>query len=169
MSIPDARRAPCRPLLIAALVGLAWWFFGNLYEAVVISPNWVIDSPAQLTRLHDFFASTSPTTYFVPATPITLVVLWVGLYVGRRTLPRGQVRLVVAASIALLVLTIGIVTILVDGLFGTDYLDHAENLVDLAWWWNLANLIRMALTAACGVLVWRLLHADQPFPPGSAR
>ncbi|HEY5981249.1 MAG TPA: hypothetical protein VIT41_16615 [Microlunatus sp.] len=147
-----------RSLLLAALIGLAWWFFGNLYEAVVISPNWVIDSPAQLTRMHDLFTVTSPTTYFVPAMPMTVTVLWVALYLGRRSLPSTLVRSTVAVSIALVALTIAIVTILVDGLFGADYLEHADVLVAYARCWNVANLIRMALTATCGVLTWCLLH-----------
>lgn len=146
-----------RPLLIAALIGLAWWFFGNCYEAVVISPNWVIDSPAQLTRLHDFFTVTSPTTYFIPATPLSLILLWAALYLGRRTFPPRLVKAAAVTSIALTALTIAIVTILVDVLFGDDYLDRAGALVRYAWWWNVANLIRMALTATCGVLTWHLL------------
>lgn len=162
MSQPAHITPLIRSLLIAALIGLAWWFFGNLYEAVVISPNWILDSPAQLTRLHDFFAITSPTAYFIPAAPITVIVLWVALYLGRRTLPRALVRSAAAASITLVVLTIAIVTVLIDGLFGEDYLSHADSLVDYAWSWNVANLIRMALTATCGLLTWRLLHTAAP-------
>src|SRR5690242_9538153 len=42
----------------AAVLGLAYWFFGNLYEAVVFSPNWVVDSAAQIDRLNAFFVNT---------------------------------------------------------------------------------------------------------------
>jgi len=30
-----------RRLTLTAVIGLAYWLFGNLYEAVVFSPNWV--------------------------------------------------------------------------------------------------------------------------------
>lgn len=46
---------------LGALLGYLHWFFGNLYEAVVFSPNWVLNSPAQMERLHGFFVATSPT------------------------------------------------------------------------------------------------------------
>src|SRR5690349_24243115 len=39
-------------LTLVAVLGLAYWFFGNLYEAIVFSPNWVTDTPAQMTRLN---------------------------------------------------------------------------------------------------------------------
>lgn len=153
-----------RPLLIAALIGLGWWFFGNLYEAIVISPNWVIDSPAQLTRLHGFFQVTSPTNYFVPATPLALVALWIALYLGRTTLPRPEARLALWLSLALAGLTVAIVTVLINTLFGAHFLDRAAQLSGYAWWWNVANLARLALTGGCAVLVWRMLHSVRAIP-----
>ncbi|MBW0101141.1 hypothetical protein [Pseudonocardia sp. KRD291] len=147
-----------RPALVVSLVGFAWWFFGNLYEAVVISPNWVTDSPAQLTRLHEFFVVTGPTLYFIPANPVAVVVFWAALVIGRRVLPRRLAAAALVASVLLVALTAVIVAVLVRGLFGADYLDHADRLVDYARWWNVANAVRMALTATCLVLVWRMLR-----------
>jgi hypothetical protein len=62
---------------LAAVIGMAYWFFGNLYEAVVFSPNWVEDSPAQFARLHGFFGNTGPTLYFVPLTQLATILVWV--------------------------------------------------------------------------------------------
>lgn len=147
-----------RPLLLLALIGLAWWFFGNLYEAIVISPNWVVDSPAQLTRLHGFFVVTSPTAYFVPVTLIGILLMWIALFIGRRVLPHRTAILAAAVSVVLVIVTVIIVSVLVEGLFGPGYLDHPEALHSYTWWWNAANVLRMALTATCGILVWKLLH-----------
>src|SRR5215212_5573590 len=66
-----------KALTLATVVGLAYWLFGNLYEAVVLSPNWVVDSPAQLTRLNEFFVVTSPTLYFVPLALAALALVFV--------------------------------------------------------------------------------------------
>jgi hypothetical protein len=148
-----------RPMLIVSLVGLSWWFFGNLYEAIVISPNWIVDSPAQLTRLHEFFVNTDPTLYFVPATLLAVLLLWISLIIGRQTLPRRTVIWSAVVSTALIGLTAFIVSVLVTALFGPSYLEHEDALSTYAWWWNIANLVRMALTATTIVLVWKLLSA----------
>lgn len=66
-----------KALTLTTVVGLAYWMFGNVYEAVVFSPNWVADSPAQLTRLNEFFVVTSPTLYFVPLALVALALVWV--------------------------------------------------------------------------------------------
>lgn len=148
-----------RLLLLVALVALAWWLFGNLYEAIVISPNWVIDTPAQLQRLNEFFQRTSPTTYFVPMSQLALLALWTGLILGRARLPRREAVAVGVLSVALAGLTAVIVSVLIPALFGPDFRTRGEELTDYAWWWNLANGVRMALTAGCLALVWRLLAA----------
>jgi hypothetical protein len=41
------------------------WLFGDLYEAIVFWPKRVLDSAAQLDRMHALVARTSPTAYFV--------------------------------------------------------------------------------------------------------
>ncbi len=149
-------------MLIVSLVGLSWWFFGNLYEAIVISPNWIVDSPAQLTRLHEFFIHTDPTLYFVPVTLLAVLLLWIALILGRRTFPRRTAIWATLASTTLIGLTAFIVSALVTALFGPSYLEHAASLSTYAWWWNIANVLRVALTAATLVLVWKLLSTVPP-------
>ena len=62
---------------LAAMLGLAQWFYGNLYEAIVLSPNWIQNSEVQMHRLNDFFTRTGPTLYFVPLTQIATALVWV--------------------------------------------------------------------------------------------
>jgi hypothetical protein len=157
-----------RTMLIVSLVGLSWWFFGNLYEAIVISPNWIVDSPAQLTRLHGFFVNTDPTLYFVPITLLAVLLLWCTLIIGRRTLPRRTVIWSAVMSTTLIGLTVFIVSVLVTALFGPGYLEHGDALSTYAWWWNIANVLRMALTATTIVLVWKLLSAVPARRPSTA-
>jgi hypothetical protein len=62
---------------ITAVIGLAYWLFGNLYEEIVFSPNWIMNSQVQLKRLNEFFVNTSPTIYFVPVTQIVTLLVWI--------------------------------------------------------------------------------------------
>jgi hypothetical protein len=145
-----------RNLTLAAVLGMAYWLFGNLYEAVVISPNWVRDSPAQLTRLHEFFGLTSPTLYFIPITLLALVLVWVLWWRNREPdLARDHRRAGVAA-LALTVVNAYIVAALISTLFGADALARPERLNAAAWQWNVLNLVRMTLT---GLTMYHLFNA----------
>jgi len=55
-------------LRTVALVGLAHWFFGNLYEEVVRMPARVAETPSRGGLL----AAGSPVRYYLPAAPVTL-------------------------------------------------------------------------------------------------
>ena len=135
-------------LTFAAVMGLAWWFFGNLYEAVVFSPNWVIDSPAQLQRLNALFVTTSPTAYFVPITPAAVLLAW-GLMLGNRqqALQSDYRKAGVLGALAM-ALNAFIVATLITKLFGADFASHGEALSTYATRWNVLNAVRMVLTAA---------------------
>jgi Domain of unknown function (DUF1772) len=55
-------------LQAAAWLGLAHWFFGNLYEEVVRMPARIAEHPPAGGP----FASGSPVRYYLPAAPVTL-------------------------------------------------------------------------------------------------
>ncbi len=61
---------------LASFAGLghAHWFFGNLYEAIVLAPGWksMAGTPVQLGG--GFLAPGSPVRYYIPATPATAVL-----------------------------------------------------------------------------------------------
>lgn len=151
----DRRLRSTKLLSLLALIGLAWWLFGNLYEAVVISPNWVVDSPAQLERLNTFFVNTDPTLYFIPVTVVGVLLLWVATFVGRHGPGARMLRIATIVSVALALLTAAIVALLVTKLFGEDYASYGDGLTAITWWWNGGNVLRMALTATTLVFVWR--------------
>ena len=152
---PAASRLQRRATLLAAL-GMAYWFFGNLYEAVVFSPNWVDDSPAQFTRLHGFFTTTGPTLYFVPVTQLALVLVWVLWWRNRDEETRADYRHAGLASLPLTALTAGIVALVIPRMFGAGALADPAGLEPAAWTWNALNVARMILTAATG---WYLFQA----------
>lgn len=143
-------------LTLAAVLGMAYWFFGNLYEAVVFSPNWVRDSPAQFGRLHEFFANTGPTLYFVPLTQFTILLVWLLWWRNRDGEVRREYRRAGIASLALTALTVYIVMAVVPRMFADGALLQPERLNAAAWQWNVLNVFRIALTATTA---WYLFGA----------
>ncbi|MEV5888304.1 hypothetical protein [Nonomuraea fuscirosea] len=134
-------------LTLTAVLGMTSWLFGNLYEAVVISPNWVRDSPAQLARLHGFFTVTSATLYFVPLVMIALVLVWVLWWRNRDSALTRDHRRAGITAVALAALNAYIVSMVLPKLFGADALAHPGDLNAAAWQWNILNVFRMLLTA----------------------
>jgi hypothetical protein len=142
-----SRRWRARWTLLATL-GFAHWFFGNLYEAVVFSPNWVLDSASQLTRLNEFFVRTSPTLYFVPVISVAAPLAW-GLHATNHDLAlRSTYRLSSLFALLAVALNTFIVATVITRLFGDDYAVHSGELNGYAWRWNVLNVLRMALVAA---------------------
>ncbi|MGJ6966753.1 hypothetical protein ACSDR0_33050 [Streptosporangium sp. G11] len=136
-----------RRLTLTAVIGLAYWLFGNLYEAVVFSPNWVGDSPAQFARLDGFFAVTGPTLYFVPLTMLALVLVWALWWRNENDALAADYRRAGITALVLAALTAYIVAAVIPRMFGADAFAHPENLNAAAWQWNILNVLRMILTA----------------------
>jgi hypothetical protein len=141
-----------RRLTAAAVVGLAWWFFGNLYEAVVLSPNWASDTADRMQDFHDFTVRTGPTLYFVPVTQLATVLLWVLLVLNRLPQARRAYRL--AGLVALLATAVNVVVVtgVVPELFGDPSAVAPDRLAELALRWNVLNVVRLLLTGAAAVL-----------------
>ncbi|MGA6164527.1 hypothetical protein [Amycolatopsis magusensis] len=137
-----------RRLTLVAVLGMAYWFFGNLYEAVVFSPNWVRDSPAQFTRLHEFFANTGPTLYFVPVAQLAILLVWVLWWRNREDELKRDYRRAGVLAVANVALSAYVIAVLVRRMFGEDYL--SADLTATAWQWNALNVVRMVLTAVTG-------------------
>jgi hypothetical protein len=135
-------------LTLAAILGLAWWFFGNLYEAVVFSPNWVTDSVAQMTRLNAFFVRTSPTLYFVPVTMIATVLTWALFFTNTNPAIRPAYRAAAALAALATAVNLVVVTAVVPKTFGPSFVTEASSLTRLLWTWSALNLVRGALVAA---------------------
>lgn len=143
-----------------ASIGFASWFFGNLYEAIVFSPNWLTESARALDRLNEFFVHTSPTAYFVPPAFAGTVAVW-GLALANRVdaLRRGYAWASLFAALAMGLNAFVVLTVLPqmfgDGRTRDETIAHAY-----CWRWNALNSVRMLLvaaTAACLFDVFRSL------------
>lgn len=136
-------------LALLGMLGLLHWFFGNLYEAVVLSPNWVVDSTLQLERLHGLFERTSPTAYFVPITQLGTLLAWGAHALNRHPEAATDFRRASAFAASATALNAYIVATIVTLLFGADFRLHSEaELHSLCVRWNILNGLRLVLTAA---------------------
>ncbi len=153
-------------LTLVAVLALLHWLFGNLYEAVVISPNWVVQSTEKLDHLHGFFVRTSPTAYFVPISLVAPVLVWIAHFLNTHAPARSDFRRASALGIVLATLNAFIVGTIVMVIFGADYRTHSEaELHALCVRWNILNAVRMALTAAtafCAFAAFRKLDRNNP-------
>jgi hypothetical protein len=138
------------------MIGLAQWLFGNLYEAIVISPNWVVDSPVQMKRLHEFFVNTTPTIYFVPFTQIAVVLVWVVYFTNSYDVAKPDLKWASLFALLATALNILIVSTIIVKLFAVDFMKYGEQLSVLTRRWNVLNVFRMILTAAT---IWFLFGA----------
>ncbi len=69
-------------LVLFVVFGLALWFFGNLYEAVVIAPNLVVDTATKITYWRGFFSLTNPVYFYIPVAPQAALTTFFCLHQG---------------------------------------------------------------------------------------
>ena len=135
-------------LLRFALFGLALWFFGNLYEQIVLMPNWVV-APLDVLRAYNrYYTVVIQYHYYVPATQLAVVAL---LVLGYRTARGESLRAALlragwwgAAGVAL---TVPIVWFLNTDLFLGDLTLSEAQAHRLGWYWMGGNLLRLACVA----------------------
>jgi hypothetical protein len=69
-----------RRLLDFSLFGLSLWFFGNLYEEIILMPNWLA-APIDVLRAYNrYYTVVIQYHYYVPITQLAVVVLTVLLF-----------------------------------------------------------------------------------------
>ncbi|ANA96959.1 Uncharacterised protein [Mycolicibacterium phlei] len=137
-----------RILMYFTVFGIAMWFFGNLYEAVVIGPNIAGDTKEQLRAFQQFTEVTNPVYYYIPLTQIAAVTLIVWFVRTPWRAPEKRSLFIASlAEIAAVALSIYIITKLNMTLFFGSLGETPEELHRLALQWNLLNLVRAGVTA----------------------
>lgn len=58
-----------------SLFGLALWFFGNLYEEVILMPNWLVAPLDVLQAYNRYYTVVIQYHYYVPITQLAVLVL----------------------------------------------------------------------------------------------
>jgi hypothetical protein len=70
LSVAKMRKKRYAHLLLFSLAGANLWFFGNLYEGIVIAPNFLVDSIKKVEHWQAFFTITNPIFFYIPLVPI---------------------------------------------------------------------------------------------------
>ncbi|RJL23003.1 hypothetical protein [Bailinhaonella thermotolerans] len=145
VSDPARRRATGDPLPGAhravVLVLIAWWGFGNLYEAIVVMP-WLWRLPPG--SLPGEFEPGSPVLYFMPAGALLLVLVWALVIRGR-----GDRRAALRAAVLITVAAAG--TGVLVGAVNPTFRDPAADVSEVhaaIMTWEAANLARLVLAGA---------------------
>jgi hypothetical protein len=145
-------------LLTLALLGIAQWFFGNLYEAVVTAPNWRVGFEYEAMTGRSQNADRA-IWYYVPFTWVAVLLLWAAAILGWRPVPRSRAWLATASasSLAAVVLSVYIITRLNLRLFLGGPVREIDSVRPLMERWQLLNGVRvlivgLALAATAGAL-----------------
>jgi hypothetical protein len=127
-----------------AKVGLAAWFFGNVYEGAVGLPQLLAYARAE--RPPGLLTAGSPVRYFLPVAPAALVCTGISLVQDWRA---GKDRRVVAARATSVVGALALTGYLIRSV-NVPLLNAREPLTDreqadLCGMWQKANAVRVAL------------------------
>ncbi|MFT7839159.1 hypothetical protein Q5530_23705 [Saccharothrix sp. BKS2] len=138
------------PHVGAVLVLLAWWGFGNLYEAIVLMP-WVWGLPPG--SVPGEFAAGSPVFYFVPALIALLALVWALVVRVHRD---GSRRAVLRAAVLVTIAAAG--TGVLVGTVNPTLRDPTATVADVhaaVVMWEIGNALRLALVVAAAVSLLR--------------
>jgi hypothetical protein len=143
-------------LLSLTLFFMAYWFFGNLYEEIVLIPNQLVNTLQALTCWQSYFNISDQVYYFVPCMLIAVIGCCILLFKSKE---RGQRLFFKKATIFSLIatgLTIVIVNEINEKIFYGDLEKFKDELQLLSMLWLVGNAIRLYLV---GTAVYYLFKA----------
>ncbi len=131
--------------LFFALFFIAYAFFGNLYEEIVLIPNHFTNPSVVLAAYHRYFVLSNPTYYFVPITQIAIVVVVVLFFKSQEGKQKKLLKKAVIFCLLSVVVTGFIVTQINLKLFSPQFIQQTEMLYTLSIMWLIGNTLRMIL------------------------
>lgn len=131
-----------------SIFGITYWFFGNLYEAIVFGPNWAIKDPNHLKHLNDFFVNSSPTAYFIPMTLLAAISIWVLTFFNKIETVKREYRMASILALIITVMTSLIVGLVLSKMFGPGYFENPSEGSFYGMLWNILNALRLLLEVA---------------------
>jgi hypothetical protein len=158
-------------LLAFSLFFLAHWFFGNLYEEIVLAPNQLTHSYEALKSWQNYFRITNQIHYYVPFTQIAVLVVG---YLYVKSTDRAEKKLLKKAGLYGLfsiALTVVIVTQLNLKLFFGDLDRYKDQIHTLSVIWLIGNAVRLYLVGSALYFVFKtylLRQRNHTANPGAA-
>jgi len=136
-------------LLLFTLFGFTLWFFGNLYEGVVITPNLLVDPVKKIYNWQGFFTITNPIFFYIPLAPMAVLAAFV-LYF-KTSKETAILKRHLGAAIVFLTFALGlgifIITQINLRLFFGNIEKLSAEIYKLSVLWNLLNIVRVILLA----------------------
>jgi hypothetical protein len=143
-------------LLDFSLFFLAHWFFGNLYEEIVLAPNQLTNSYQALKSWQEYFTITNQIYYYVPFTQIAVFIV---CYLYIKTTDKTEKNILKNAGIFGLLsiaLTAIIVTQLNVKIFFGDLEKYREQIFYLSVIWIIGNAVRLYLVGSALYYVFKV-------------
>lgn len=132
-------------LLYLALFCMAYWFFGNLYEEIVLIPNQLVNSMDSLTCWQAYFSVTDQLYYFVPCVSASVILTTILFFKSKERLQRKFLKKATIFIMLATGLTIIIVNEINEKLFYGNLEEFKPQLQFLVSLWLLGNAIRLCM------------------------
>lgn len=130
-------------LFLFSLFFFAYWFFGNLYEEIVLVPNQLVDTYEALSCWQMYFKITNPVFYYIPFTPLAVVGAFVLHFHAKDERQKKILKRASLFGLTSVLITVIIVTQLNTKLFFGDLEKYKTELFEMSVLWLFANAIRL--------------------------
>lgn len=131
-------------LLLFTLFFTAHWFFGNLYEELVIVPNQLADTTIALGHWQAFFKFSNPMYYYVPLTQLAILIIWYLYFRASSDDEKNWLGKASLFGLLSILITVAIVTQINLKLFFGNLSEYQDQeLYKLSVIWLIGNLIRI--------------------------
>ncbi|MGD1839737.1 MAG: hypothetical protein ACFB0B_02415 [Thermonemataceae bacterium] len=142
-------------LLLFSLFFLAYWFFGNLYEEIVLAPNNLVNSYEALVCWQGFFQVTNQIHYYVPFTQLAVLVVYFLYFKSNDKYIKELLKRASIFGLASIAITVYIVTQLNLKLFFGDLETFQQEIYNLSLIWLIVNFIRICLVGSTLYFVFK--------------
>lgn len=154
-----------------ALFGLALWFFGNLYEEVILMPNWLAAPIDVLEAYNHYYSVVIQYHYYVPITQLGVIILIVLCFTQNpaRQLGEGNLRRAAVWGTLAIALTVWIVLSINLKLFIGELMQTEAQAHQLGLIWMIGNAARLFCVGMAFGYAFRVrdqLRLATPSPAG---
>lgn len=146
-------------LLLFALFGIVMWFFGNLYEGIVITPNLLSNPAERMQHWQHFFVITNPIFFYIPIAPIAILATVIQYFktIREKIVLRKHMRYACVFLIFAFVVSIFIISQINLKLFyGNIEAMSPGTIYKLSILWNSLNIVRLLFL---GLTIYHLFQA----------